>query len=210
LGRIDHQVKIRGFRIELGEIEAVLAQNAAIRVSVVMARDDQPGEKRLVAYVVPRQQPAPTTAELRQSLKEKLPDYMLPSAFVLLKELPVTANGKLDRTALPAPESVFAGDRQASPSMATREGEPDAAISFVAPRDELERQLAAIWEGVLRIKPIGIHDHFFELGGHSLSAVRVWAQIEKTLGSLPLSTLFQAPTIDALATYLRQVDSAPS
>ena len=210
LGRIDHQVKIRGFRIELGEIEAVLAQNAAIRVSVVMARDDQPGEKRLVAYVVPRQQPAPTTAELRQSLKEKLPDYMLPSAFVLLKELPVTANGKLDRTALPAPESVFAGDRRASLSMATREGEPDVAISFVAPRDELERQLTTIWEDVLRIKPIGIHDHFFELGGHSMSAVRVWTQIEKTLGKrLPLSTLFQAPTIEALANCLRS-DLAPS
>ncbi|HEY9653858.1 MAG TPA: amino acid adenylation domain-containing protein, partial [Crinalium sp.] len=210
LGRIDHQVKIRGFRIELGEIEAVLAQNAAIRVSVVMARDDRPGEKRLVAYVVPRQQPAPTIAELRQSLKEKLPDYMLPSAFVLLKELPVTANGKLDRTALPAPEIVFAGDRRASLSTATRKGEPDVAISFVAPRAELERQLTAIWEGVLRIKPIGIHDHFFELGGHSLSAVRVWAQIEKTLGKrLPLSTLFQAPTIEALANCLR-LDVAPS
>ncbi|MBD2073786.1 amino acid adenylation domain-containing protein [Phormidium sp. FACHB-592] len=210
LGRIDHQVKIRGFRIELGEIEAVLAQNAAIRVSVVMARDDQPGEKRLVAYVVPRQQPAPTIAELRQSLKEKLPDYMLPSAFVLLKELPVTANGKLDRTALPAPESVFADDRRASLSMATGKGESEVAISFVAPRDELERQLVAIWEGVLQIKPIGIHDHFFELGGHSLSAVRVWSQIEKTLGKrLPLSTLFQAPTIEALATCLRR-DVAPS
>lgn len=210
LGRIDHQVKIRGFRIELGEIEAVLAQHVAMRVSVVMARDDQPGEKRLVAYIVPRQEPAPTIGELRQYLKEKLPEYMVPSAFVFLKELPVTANGKLDRKALPAPESVFAGDRQALLAAATRNGQTDAAISFAAPRDALERQLITIWQDVLRVKPIGIHDHFFELGGHSMSAVRVWTQIEKTLGkSLPLATIFQAPTIAALATCLR-AEAAPA
>ncbi|PSB29399.1 non-ribosomal peptide synthetase [Stenomitos frigidus] len=212
LGRIDHQVKIRGFRIELGEIEAVLAQHPAIRVSVVMAREDQPGEKRLVAYIVPRERPAPTIGELRRCLKEKLPEYMVPSAFVMLKELPVTANGKLDRQALPAPEAVFGDDRQTLLASATNAGGTDATASaFVAPRDELERQLIEVWQDVLKVKPIGIHDNFFELGGHSLSAVRVWAQVEKRLSKgLPLSTLFQAPTISELANALRQIEPAPT
>lgn len=210
LGRIDHQVKIRGFRIELGEIEAVLAQHPDIQVSVVIAREDQPGEKRLVAYIVPRQQPAPTIGELRRCLKEKLPEYMVPSAFVMLKELPVTANGKLDRQALPAPELAFADDRQTLLVSATS-GVTDAAVNtFVAPRDELERQLTEIWQDVLRIKPISVYDNFFELGGHSLSAVRVWAQVEERCSKvLPLSTLFQAPTISELAKALRQLEPAP-
>ena len=210
LGRIDHQVKIRGFRVELGEIEAVLAQHPAIRVSTVIAREDQPGEKRLVAYIVPREQPAPTIGELRHCLKEKLPDYMVPSAFVMLEELPVTANGKLDRQALPAPEAVFAGDRQTLLS-ATNEGATGVTAStFVAPRDELECQLTEVWEAVLKVKPIGIHDNFFELGGHSLSAVRVWSQVEERFGKgLPLATLFQAPTIGELAKALRRLEPAP-
>jgi amino acid adenylation domain-containing protein len=206
LGRIDHQVKIRGFRIELGEIEAVLAQHPAIRVSVVMARDDQQGEKRLVAYIVPREQPAPTIGELRRCLKEKLPEYMVPSAFVMLKELPVTANGKLDRQALPAPELLVADDRQNLLASATTDG----TANFIAPRDALERQLTEVWQDVLNVKPIGIHDNFFELGGHSLLAVRVWAQVEERFSQgLPLSTLFQAPTISELAKALRQVEPAP-
>jgi len=209
LGRIDHQVKIRGFRIELGEIEAVLAQHEAIRVSVVMAREDQPGDKRLVAYIVPRQQPAPTMSELRRYLKEKLPEYMVPSAIVMLDELPITANGKLDRKALPTPEQVFADDRQALLASQTETGTSEtAANSFVAPRDELERQLTEIWQNVLNVKPIGIHDNFFDLGGHSLSAVRVWSQVEKLFGkNLPITTLLQAPTVKEMANILRDAET---
>ena len=210
LGRIDHQVKIRGFRIELGEIEAVLAQHPAIRVSVVMAREDQHGEKRLVAYIVPHEQLAPTIGELRCCLKEKLPEYMVPSAFVMLKELPITANGKLDRQSLPAPELLF-GDDRAALLASTNEGiTGEVASSFVAPRDELEQQLTEVWQDVLNVKPISVHDNFFELGGHSLSAVRVWAKVEERFSKgLPLSTLFQVPTISELANALRQLEPAP-
>ncbi len=187
LGRIDHQVKIRGFRVELGEIEAVLSQHASIRVSMVMAREDQPGEKYLVAYVVPHEDQLLTTSEMRSFLREKLPEYMVPSAFILLDGLPLTANGKVDRRALPAPE-MGGGDRGAA---------------FVAPRNELEHQLVEIWEEVLNVKPIGIQDNFFELGGHSLSAVRMWNLIGKKFGkALPLSRLLSAPTIEQFAAIL--------
>ena len=189
LGRIDHQVKIRGFRIELGEVESVLARHPALGEAVVIAREDTPGDKRLVAYVVVSHEPTPTFSELRSFLKEKLPDYMIPTALVFLDLLPLTPNGKVDRRALPAP------DRNRS----------QPAEVFVAPRDELELQLTEIWEKVLGVKNIGMKDNFFDLGGHSLLAVQLYARIQKIFGKdLPLTTLFQAPTIGQLTRIIRQ------
>ena len=189
LGRADHQVKIRGFRVEPREIEAVLGQHPAVREAVALAREDEVGEKRLVAYVVPNQEQVPTTSELRSFLKAKLPEYMVPSTFVMLEALPLTPNGKVDRRALPMPDTA----------------RPKLEKAFVAPRDTLELQLTKIWEQFLGLQLIGVQDNFFELGGHSLLAVRVFAQIEKVFGqSLPLATLFQAPTVEQLANVLRQ------
>jgi surfactin family lipopeptide synthetase C len=188
-GRQDYQVKLRGYRIELGEIEAVLAGYPGVNMAVVMVREDRPGDKSLVAYVVASHEPTPTSGELRSFLKEKLPDYMIPSAFVYLECLPITPNGKLDRRALPAP------DRNRS----------QQAEALVAPRDELELQLAKIWEKVLGIKNIGVEDNFFDLGGHSLLAVRLFDRIQKKFGKhFTLATLFQAPTIGQLASIIRQ------
>ena len=188
-GRQDYQVKVRGYRIELGEIEAVLAGYPGVNMAVVMVREDRPGDKRLVAYVVASYEATPTSGELRSFLKEKLPDYMIPSAFVYLDSLPITPNGKVDRRALPAP------DRNRS----------QPAEALVAPRDELELQLAKIWEKVLGIKNIGIEDNFFDLGGHSLLAVRLFDRIQKEFGKhFTLATLFHAPTIGQLACIIRQ------
>ena len=188
LGRIDHQVKIRGFRIELGEIEAVLSGHGSVGEAVALVREDEPGDKRLVAYVVPSWEQAPTTGELRRYLKEKLPDYMVPSVFMMLDWLPLTPNGKVDRRVLPAPDSA----------------RTEVEETFVAPRDELEIRLTKVWEKVLGVRPIGVRDNFFDLGGHSLLAVRLFTQIEKTLErNIPLSTLFQSPTVEQLAEVLR-------
>ena len=189
LGRVDHQVKVRGFRIELGEIEAALSEHPAIHQAVALAREDRPGIKRLVAYVVPEQGPAPTAGELRDFLSQKLPQHMVPTAFVVLDELPLTPNRKVDRQALPAP----AGDR------------PEMEETYVAPRDRLELQLTQIWETVLDVRPIGVNDDFFKLGGHSLLAVRLVAQIQQRFSqTVPLHVLFQEPTIEHLAGALRQ------
>jgi amino acid adenylation domain-containing protein len=187
LGRIDHQVKVRGFRIELGEIEAALSQHFGVQQTVVIAREDMRENQRLVAYIVPRQQP-PTASELRTFLKAKLPEYMVPSAFVVLKTLPLNPNGKVDRRALPAPDQ-----------------ERPLEEPLVAPQDELELQLTKLWEQVLNIQPLGVKDNFFDLGGNSLLAVRLTAQIEEVFSKkLPLSTFFQAPTVEQLASILRQ------
>ena len=192
LGRIDQQVKIRGFRIELGEVEAVLVQHRSVRTAVVIAWEDMPGKKRLVAYLVAREQPAPPITELRSFLKKKLPDYMVPSAFIILDALPLTPNGKVDRSALPAPEQAG----------------PELSGSFVAPQNPLQHQLAQIWEELLDIQPIGIKDNFFELGGHSLLAVRMMHQIEKVCGKkIPLSTLFAEATVEHLASVLLEQQS---
>jgi amino acid adenylation domain-containing protein len=189
LGRLDDQVKIRGFRVEPGEIESVLNQYPGLRETVVMAREDFPGEKRLVAYVVSNQEQQLETRALRSFLRGKLPEYMVPSAFVLLDALPLTPNGKVDRRALPAPVQA----------------RPDVEESFVAPRDTLEFQLTKIWEQVLGIRPVGVRDNFFDLGGHSLMAVRLFARMTNVFGKkLPLATLFQAPTVEQLASILRQ------
>jgi acyl carrier protein len=195
-GRIDAQIKIRGFRIELGEIEAVLRQHAAVREVVVLAREDS-GEKRLVAYVVPAQQ-APTVSELNGFLRQKLPEYMVPSAFMFLDALPLTANGKIDRRNLPGPD----------------QSRPEQESSFVAPRTPVEELLAQIWAEVLKLDQVGIHDNFFELGGHSLLLTQVASRIQRAfLVLLPLRILFDAPTIADLsaaiaAAQLEQEDAA--
>ncbi len=193
LGRIDQQVKIRGFRIELEEIEAALNQHPSTRESVVIAREDVPGDKRLVAYVVANQEPAPTSNELRSFLKQKVPDYMVPSAFILLDALPLTPNGKVDRRALPEPDQIRSNSEKAY------------SKEYLPAQDTLELQLTKIWEKLLGIQPIGVRDNFFELGGNSLLAVRLLHQIEKVFGKdLPLATLLQAPTVGQLADILRQ------
>jgi thioesterase domain-containing protein/acyl carrier protein len=189
IGRLDNQVKIRGFRIEMGEIEAVLSQYPKVKQTVVISWEDTPGEQRLVAYLVVNAEQNPSTSELRQFLKPKLPDYMVPAAFVCLDTLPLTPNGKIDRRALPAPDvnSIVVNDR------------------FFRPLDIVEQQLAEIWSTVLNIYPIGVKDDFFELGGHSLLAVKLIAKIEQQFQiNLPLSVLFQNSTIQQLATFLRQ------
>jgi len=187
LGRIDQQVKIRGFRIELGEIEAVLNGHPAVRESVVIAREDVPGEKILAAYLVVRQEPAPTATELREFLLKKLPDYMVPAAFVKLEKLPLTPNGKIDRKALPG----------------TDENRLGLGVQFVAPTTPTEVALAKIWCELLGVNQIGIHENYFELGGHSLMAVRLINEISRQMKfDLPLRTLFQHPTIQELAKVL--------
>ncbi|MFP5273889.1 amino acid adenylation domain-containing protein [Coleofasciculus sp.] len=183
LGRIDNQVKIRGFRIELGEIEAVLSQHPGVRETVVIARVNPTGDKQLVAYVVLHQEEAPTISDLRRFLKEQLPDYMVPSAFVTLESLPLTPNGKVDRRALPEPEL-----------------RPELELTFVAPRTPIEEMLASIWACVLGIEKVGVHDNFFELGGHSLLAAQVISRVRDTMSvELPLRSLFEAPTVASLA-----------
>jgi len=186
LGRIDSQVKVRGFRIELGEIESLLRQSSSVKEAVVVAREDHPGDKRLVAYIVMANGVAPVEA-LREHLRGKLPEYMVPSAFMVLDKLPLTPNGKVDRKALPAPE----------------QGRGTSKKSFVAPRNNLEERLVRLWEDVLGVKPVGVTDDFFELGGHSLIAVRLFVELEKRFGrNLPLQTLFETPTVERLAKAL--------
>jgi surfactin family lipopeptide synthetase A len=195
LGRIDHQVKIRGFRIELGEIEAVLRQHPGINETVVVAREDIPGDKRIVGYIVSAQAVAPTAAELRLFLKEKLPEYMIPAVFIGLKSMPLTPNGKVDRRGLPAPEGLDLAP----------------AGEFVAPRDEVESKLVKIWEDVLNVRPIGVRHDFFELGGHSLLAARLMSLIGRQFNSnLPIATLFRAATVEQLAGILRDQGWSPT
>ncbi|RCJ40837.1 non-ribosomal peptide synthetase [Nostoc minutum NIES-26] len=189
IGRLDNQVKIRGFRIETEEIEAVLAKHPSVQQTAITVREDEPGERRLVAYVIPHLEQSLSTKELHCFLKQKLPDYMVPNTFVFLNALPLNLNGKVDRHVLPVPEYV----RQ------------ELEDTFLAAQDELEVQLTKIWEQVLGIQPIGIKHNFFDLGGHSLLAMRLFAHIEKTFDkNLPIATLFQAPTIEQLASILRQ------
>jgi amino acid adenylation domain-containing protein len=190
LGRLDTQVKLRGFRIELGEIEAAICEHPAVRQAVVLAREDRPGDRRLVAYVEVEGE-VPGTPELRAYLSRKLPDYMLPAAVVVLEALPLTPNGKVDRRALAAVEP----GRQES-----------LAADGDAPRDEIEELLAGAWCQVLGLAAVGVHDDFFELGGHSLLATRVVSRVREVLGvELPLRALFEAPTVVGLAGRLRRV-----
>jgi amino acid adenylation domain-containing protein len=213
LGRIDHQVKVRGFRIELGEIEMVLRQHPALQEAVVLAQEDEASgpsplwpstvagtvrrDKRLVAYVAPRQgveadlgeNAGRLIGELRLFLKERLPEYMLPTAFVALAALPLTSSGKVDRSALPAPVGV-------RPEMETR---------YVVPRTEVERAIAAVWQAVLGIEKVGLYDNFFDLGGHSLMVVKVHSELQRVFGrALPMVEMFRYTTVSALAEYYSQ------
>ncbi len=212
LGRLDHQVKLRGFRIELGEIETALLQHPQVRQAVVLAREDRPGEKRLVAYVVSSQLSVVSsngqlttdngqrttdngqlTNELRAFLKQRLPDYMIPTV-LLLAQMPLTPNGKVNRQALPAPHDEGAAPHTDSP-----------------PRTELERMIARVWQGVLDVDRVGVHDNFFDLGGHSLLLARVHQRLRELLpGDLPIVDLFRYPTVSALAQHLSGGAPAPA
>jgi len=184
LGRLDFQVKLRGFRIELGEIEAVLGQQAGVREAVVVAREDVPGDPRLVAYVVPHEGAELAIEALRTALRTALPEYMVPAAYVVLAGLPLTGSGKVDRRALPAPEPPSAV----------------AGRAYTAPRSETERTIAGIWGELLGVAAVGIHDNFFDLGGHSLLATRVTLRLSRELGvPLPVRRLFDGPTVADLA-----------
>jgi len=192
LGRNDHQVKLRGFRIELGEVEFALGQRREVREVAVVPREDRPGDRRLVAYVVLRAGYETTATELRQDASRRLPDYMVPSAFVTLDRLPLTQNGKLDRTRLPVPEA-------------------SNADAFVAARDPIEARLVEIWAELLRVPRVGVFDGFFELGGHSLLAAQLISRVRQTFGiELPLHGLFEAPTVAQLAERVRAAKDADS
>ncbi|WOB66746.1 non-ribosomal peptide synthetase [Microcystis aeruginosa] len=195
LGRIDNQVKIRGFRIELGEIETVLSQHSAVKTAVVIAREDETNQKRLVAYIIPqieiisppKEQNSLNITQLRQFLKAKLPEYMIPSAFVILESLPLTPNGKTDYRGLPAAE--FQSQEQ-----------------YIAPRNPIEEILSSIWAKVLKVAQVGIHDNFFELGGHSLLATQLISRIREAFQvEMPLRELFVAPTIAELSQEIKRL-----
>ncbi len=193
LGRMDQQVKIRGFRIELGEIESVLRTHSGVREAVVVVREDG-GNQRLVAYFVPSAESDGRPAELRDYLKAKLPDYMVPATYVMLEKLPLTPSGKVDRKALPLPGPT------------TIETQSETGM----PRDMLEQQLRLLWERILGVRHIGLSDDFFDLGGHSLAAARLFYEIERLTGkSLPLATLFRASTLGQLADILRKDGWSP-
>ena len=195
IGRKDFQVKIRGFRIELGEIESILAQHPAIDQTIVVAREDSQGDKYLVAYVTPDTNGV-TIDQLRQFLKQKLPDYMMPAAFMILKALPINAVGKVDRRALPDPDQINSNREE----------------TLVGPRDAVESKLVELWLQVLGKKTIGIRDRFFEdLGGSSLKAARLFLKIEAEFGkALPLAILYEAPTIEEIAKIIRQQEWKPT
>ena len=190
LGRIDYQVKIRGFRIELGEIEARLAEHEAVAQSVVVALPDRSGEHRLIAYLECRDAARPDAAELRRHLNARLPEYMVPSTYVMLDRLPLNANGKVDRNALPSPASHAA----------------DSGTQWVPPRNPVEFQLAEIWGEVLGVERIGVHHDFFGLGGHSLQITQVLSRVRSTFEvEIPVRTVFEEPTIAAMAARLESL-----
>jgi amino acid adenylation domain-containing protein len=187
-GRVDDQVKVRGYRIELGEIEAALREHPAVQEAVVLAPPDRRGENRLVAYVVHKRGKAPDKTELIRSLRQLLPEYMIPAAFVVMKALPLTANGKIARTLLPAHEQL----------------EPESQEGFASPRDAVEEILVGIWSQVLERERIGVHDNFFEIGGHSLSATQVMSRIRSAFHvEIPVRQIFESPTIGELADSIR-------
>ncbi len=193
LGRIDHQVKIRGFRIELGEVEAVLGQHPEVQQAVVIAREDVPSDRRLIAYVVPKIPHSVSLDDLRRFLRTHLPDYMVPSAFVLLEALPLTPNGKVDRRALPAPDT----------------SRPELESAFVAPSTPTEEKLATLWVQVLHLDRVSVHDNFFELGGHSLFATQLISKLRQAFEvELPLRALFEAPTIAELSKKIEQAKTS--
>jgi acyl carrier protein len=187
LGRKDHQLKVRGHRIEAAEVEIALLQVNGIKEAAVVARPDAHGESRLAAYIVPSAIPPPTVSAIHRSLAERLPDYMIPSAFVFIDSLPLAASGKVVRRLLPDPGP----------------GRPELAEAYVAPRSPVEQTLTHIWEEVLVVDPVGIDDPFLELGGHSLQAARIIARVLAEFRvELPVRTLFESPTVAAMAAVI--------
>ncbi|HEX7733566.1 MAG TPA: amino acid adenylation domain-containing protein [Ktedonobacteraceae bacterium] len=193
LGRKDNQVKLRGYRIEIGEIEAILGQHPLVQQCAIIVREDIPGDRRLVAYIVPHSEEAPTASSLRATLQAKLPSYMVPSTFVIQTSLPRSSSEKIDRHALPRPESINL----------------ESEATYVAPQSELEQAIATAWQEALHIEKVGIHDNFFDLGGHSLLLVRVQSSLHQTLNQeIPLMDMFKHTTINALARHLSQPQDA--
>jgi acyl carrier protein len=193
-GRKDFQAKVRGYTVEIAVVEAALQGLASVREAVVMTREDRPGEPRLVAYLVPAQRSVPTASALRRTLAEELPEYMIPSTFVMLDAVPLNANGKVDRRALPAPG-------------ATR---PELEMPYCAPQGPVEEGLAAIWADVLGVERVGRDDPFLDLGGHSLHAVRVLARISELFQEeIKLPDFFAAPTVAGLARTVLALERAP-
>jgi len=189
IGRSDFQVKIRGFRIEIGEIESMISQYQDVRDVIIIAKDDQLGNKSLIAYVVPKLETDITPSQLRSFLKEKLPDYMIPAAFVIMDKLPLTPNGKVDKKALPLPE-----DQRSQ-----------LEVDYVMPQTEAERLIASVWQEVLQLSNVGIYDNFFEIGGNSLLLVQAYSKLQNLFGSqVSMVMLFRYPNIHALAEHLSQ------
>ncbi len=189
LDRIDHQIKLRGFRIELGEIESALRSHSAIKDSVVLAREDIPGNRQLAAYLIAKDGQLPGSSELRQFLQEKLPDYMIPSFFVQMETFPINPNGKVDRKAFPVPEQT----------------RPDSAKAYVEPRTALEKYLAGLWQEILNVPKIGIYDDFFELGGNSIQAAVFINRLQKEFNQeAQVRSVFLAPTVAEFAMYVNE------
>jgi acyl carrier protein len=195
LGRADHQVKIRGFRVEPGEVESVLEQHEAIKEAVVTASENASGDKQLIAYLV-RDSENYSVSQLLQFMRQRLPDYMIPSAFMEMDSLPLSPNGKVDRRRLPLPE----GER------------PKLVSSLVAPRNPIEETIAGIWQKILGLKSVGVEDNFFDLGGHSLLATQVMSRVRDAFDvrSLPLRRIFETPTIAGLALAVVDLQSQQS
>ena len=190
LGRIDNQVKIRGFRIELGEIESNINQHPEVKDIIVIARENQKQDKYLVAYIIPKDNQQIKVSKLREYLKEKLPDYMIPTAFVFLDSFPLTPNGKIDKKTLPEPDLS------------------DYREEYIVPTKDIEIKLANIWQVLLDVEKVGINDNFFNLGGHSLLATQVLSRIRNQLDiEFPLRYLFEYPTIKSLSEYIIMLDN---
>ncbi|MBN3892576.1 MAG: non-ribosomal peptide synthetase [Nostoc sp. JL31] len=191
IGRLDHQVKIRGFRIELSEIETVLCEHPEVQQAVVLLRED----KRLIAYIVPKQKQTPSVSNMHRFLREKLPEYMMPSAFVILKVLPLMPNGKVNRSALPEPDGY----------------RPELEATYQPPQTEIEEAIAIIWQEALNVQKVGIDDNFFELGGHSLLIVQIHSKLKKLFNQdLSITDLFEHPTISSLVKLLNKEKSEES
>jgi acyl carrier protein len=194
LGRADYQTKIHGFRVEPDEIAATLAQHEAVRECLIVAREDSPGDRRLVAYAVLREPDGASASDLRLFLRQKLPDHMIPSAFVLLEALPLTPSGKVDRRALPPPE----------------QGRLEEGSGYVAPRDVVEEVLAGMWTEILRLERVGVYDSFFELGGHSLLAMQLISRIREAFRvDFPLRLMFEDPTVAGMSAALIAQETKP-
>ncbi len=189
LGRIDHQVKIRGFRVELGEIETFLGQHPLVRENIVLVQQEETGNAQLLAYVVAKTEVVPSISELRSFLKEKLPDHMIPSIFVMLENLPLAPSGKVDRKTLPQADNL----------------RPELETAYISPRNEIERIVADIWQKILKVEKVGIQDNFFDLGGHSLNMLQVYSKLRELFkADLAITDLFKYPTINSISRYLSQ------